>query len=73
MSLLICPTCENSSLTWVDPIDTIDLLDNGIMKCDDPKCGAEFKGITGFLKAWNEKLEQKSKKGREWIAKNTTN
>ena len=48
--LLICPTCMNSNMTWLDP-DREDLLDNGIMECDDTECGAQFIGIAGWRAA----------------------
>jgi len=37
----------NSNMTWLDP-DREDLLDNGIMECDDTECGAQFIGIAGW-------------------------
>jgi len=47
LSRLICPKCEESGLTWQD-VDQIDLLENGIMICDNPNCKAAFKGIQGW-------------------------
>jgi len=49
MSDLICPKCKEYGLTWLDP-DMEDLLDNGIMECDNPKCKAQFIGIPGWQK-----------------------
>ena len=54
MGKLICAKCMRSNMTWLDPYRD-DLLDNGIMKCDDPECGAEFVGILGWQTAWENK------------------
>ena len=44
MSRLICPTCKAAGLNWVDPDDP-DLLESGLMRCENAECKAEFKGI----------------------------
>lgn len=49
MSKLICQKCKDSGLTWLNP-EQEDLLINGIMECDNPKCKAKFIGIRGWIK-----------------------
>lgn len=49
---LICPKCNKGTLRWLDPYlsDTqTNFYKEGIMKCQ--KCGIEFKGISGWVKA----------------------
>lgn len=51
---LLCGKCGRSSMTWLDP-DREDLLENGIMECNDSECKEQFVGIAGWQKAWEEK------------------
>jgi hypothetical protein len=54
MSALLCPVCEKWGLTWED-VDQEDLLENGIMTCDNPECKAQFVGIPG----WKAELDKR--------------
>jgi hypothetical protein len=58
MSKLICPTCEDSTLKWLEP-DREDLLDNSTMECVG--CKAQFIGINGWNEAWQKKNPPKRK------------
>jgi hypothetical protein len=55
MGNLICPKCDDSGMTWLDP-EMDRLLEEGIMKCDG--CGAEFKGIPGWQRAMRSKRDR---------------
>lgn len=51
---LICPSCKESTLKWLDP-EQDDLLEKGVMECQ--KCKSQFVGIPGWMEAMGYKLE----------------
>jgi hypothetical protein len=53
---LICPVCMEGTMRWNDP-DAENLLEEGTMRCRN--CGAEFRGIIGWLEAKRLELGRK--------------
>ena len=52
MGSLPCPKCESVPVNWITDTMDEDLLETGIMECEN--CKAQFIGIPGWRQAWED-------------------
>jgi len=59
---LICKKCRISVIDWAPGTDTYDenLLENGILVCQNDRCGQTYKGMKEYMEAnWEKRSKSK--------------